>query len=356
MEDINSQRISYSTTLETSNQPVTDIFHFSVLDADNSQLDRQMFTITITSALAPPALIAFADHITVDEGGRVLLLAHHHLTADDDTAAREDLRVTVVTLPVYGYIENTRTGESFGSWSESTGTTDASFSLQDVLENSIYCFQSVHESTEPTGDVFRFYVSDGFSRSEAQSISITIQRQNDEPPKMALEPVRLQEGSAVVVTNASLSLQDLDTSSSELVIVVSQSPEHGQLRRRQSAAEALEQGQVLSRGSSFTYQDVLDELIVYTRSGAAAQTGEFGFSLTDGLYTRAGRLEFSMELPRKQPPHGSYQQGPAAPSWLHSSAHGSAPEGSCCSFRGHGHQICPEEGPQQGPAAADHSW
>lgn len=76
----------------------------------------------------------------------------------------------------------------------------------------------------------------------------------------------------------------------------------GQLRRRQSAAEPPEQGQVLSRGSSFTYQDVLDELIVYTRSDAAAQTDEFGFSLTDGLYMQAGRLEFSMELPRKQPP------------------------------------------------------
>ncbi|XP_016153247.1 PREDICTED: extracellular matrix protein FRAS1 [Ficedula albicollis] len=302
MEDINSQRISYSTTFETSNQPVTDIFHFSVLDADSNRLDRQMFTVTIASALAPPTLLAFADHVTVDEGGRVLLLAHHHLTADYDTAAKEDLRVTVVTLPVYGYIENTRTGESFGPQSESGGTTEASFSLQDVLENSIYYFQSVHESIEPTSDVFSFYVSDGFSQSEVQSINITIQRQNDEPPRMVLEPVRLHEGSAVLVTNASLSLQDLDTQSSELVFVVSQSPEHGQLRRRQSAAEALEQGQVLSRGSSFTYQDVLDELIVYTRSGAAAQTDGFAFSLSDGLHTQAGRLEFSMELPSQQPP------------------------------------------------------
>lgn len=55
----------------------------------------------------------------------------------------------------------------------------------------------------------------------------SVQRQNDEPPRMVLEPVRVQGGSAVVVTNASLSLQDLDTQSSELVIVVSQSPEHG---------------------------------------------------------------------------------------------------------------------------------
>lgn len=66
-------------------------------------------------------------------------------------------------------------GESFGPQSESAGNTDASFSLQDVLEKSIYYFQSVHESIEPTSDVFSFYVSDGFSQSEVQSINITIQ-------------------------------------------------------------------------------------------------------------------------------------------------------------------------------------
>lgn len=66
-------------------------------------------------------------------------------------------------------------GESFGPQSESAGTADASFSLHDVLENSVYYFQSVHESIEPTSDVFSFYVSDGFSRSEVQSVNVTIQ-------------------------------------------------------------------------------------------------------------------------------------------------------------------------------------
>ncbi|KFO84606.1 Extracellular matrix protein FRAS1, partial [Buceros rhinoceros silvestris] len=294
MEDINSQRISYSTTFETSSQPVTDVFHFAVFDADNNRLDGQMFTITIISAQTVPSLIAFADHITVDEGGRVPLLAHHLLAADYDSAAREDLRVTVITLPMYGYLENMRTGKSFGPQSESAGTADASFSLQDVLENSVYYLQSVHESIEPTSDVFSFYVSDGFGRSEVQSVNITIQRQNDEPPRMVLEPVRMHEGSGVVVTNTSLSLQDLDTHNSELVITVTRSPEHGHLRRRQAAAESPERGHVLSTGSSFTYQDILDELIVYTRSGAAAQTDEFGFSITDaGLAEADGGLSSS---------------------------------------------------------------
>lgn len=66
-------------------------------------------------------------------------------------------------------------GENFGPQGESAVTADASFSLQDVLENSINYFQSVHESIEPTSDVFSFYVSDGFSQTEVQSINITIQ-------------------------------------------------------------------------------------------------------------------------------------------------------------------------------------
>ncbi|NXU54362.1 FRAS1 protein, partial [Turnix velox] len=301
MEDINNQRIRYSTVFETSNQPVTDTFHFAVFDGDNNRLDRQMFTITITPAHTRPSLIAFADHVTVDEGSRVPLLAHQHLAATYDAAAKDDLRVTVVTLPMYGYIENTRTGESFGPRGESVVTGDVSFSLGDVLDGSIYYFQSVHESIEPTSDVFSFYVSDGFGQSEFQSLNITIQRQNDEPPKMVLEPVRVHEGSAVIITNASLNLQDLDTQNSELVITVTKSPTHGDLWRRQTAAEAVEQGQVLSVDSSFTYQDILDELIVYTQRGGAAHTDEFGFSVTDGLYTRKGRMEFSMEVPERQP-------------------------------------------------------
>lgn len=44
---------------------------------------------------------------------------------------------------------------------------------------------------------------------------------------MVLEPVRVHESSGVVVTNASLNLQDLDTQNSELVIVVTKSPDHG---------------------------------------------------------------------------------------------------------------------------------
>ena len=64
-------------------------------------------------------------------------------------------------------------GDRFGPGT--TSDLEASFPIQDVLENYIYYFQSVHESIEPTHDIFSFYVSDGNSRSEVHSINITIE-------------------------------------------------------------------------------------------------------------------------------------------------------------------------------------
>lgn len=72
----------------------------------------QACSVTLRALLCAVALVLLYLFVfQVDEGGRVPLLAHHHLAADYDTAAKEDLRVTVITLPMYGYIENTKTGK-----------------------------------------------------------------------------------------------------------------------------------------------------------------------------------------------------------------------------------------------------
>lgn len=46
---------------------------------------------------------------------------------------------------------------------------------------------------------------------------------------MVLEPVRVRESLGVVISNTSLSLQDLDTPDNELVFVVTQKPRHGKI-------------------------------------------------------------------------------------------------------------------------------
>ncbi|XP_069482442.1 extracellular matrix organizing protein FRAS1 [Ambystoma mexicanum] len=309
MDDINKQKIRYSTDFETDVQPVTDVFHFTVYNAENSRLDSQMFSITITSEEIQenqPPVVSPVELIYVDEGGRVLLSSRHFQVTDPDTPEKQ-LMVTVISGPMYGYIENIKTGRRSGLGASTS--SDATFTMQDVLEKSIYYVQSIHEQIEPLKDDFTFYVSDGSSQSEAHSISINIQRKNDEPPKISVQPIRVQDSSGVVIQNTSVSVQDLDTPENELVFVVTKKPNHGHLRRRQFYAEPLDNGRILSRGSSFTYQDVLDELIVYTPDNSSRQSDEFRFSLSDGLHTQIERLEISMELPNNESPTLAVNRG-----------------------------------------------
>ncbi|KAI4585533.1 hypothetical protein MJG53_005767 [Ovis ammon polii x Ovis aries] len=307
MEDINNKKIRYLAAFETSGHPVTDSFRFSVSDMDHNRLDNQKFTITITPDKDPPPVIAFADLITVDEGGRTPLSFHHFFAAAAEDSFQEDAIIKLSALPQYGCIENTGTGDRFGPGT--TSDLEASFPIQDVLENYIYYFQSVHESIEPTHDIFSFYVSDGNSRSEVHSINITIERKNDEPPRVTLRPLGVQLSSGVVISNSSLSLQDLDTPDNELIFVLTKKPGHGHLLRRQTASEPLENGRVLAQGSSFTYQDILAGLVGYMPGGPGVAVDEFRFSLTDGLHTDTGRMEIYIELPTSDNPQLAVNRG-----------------------------------------------
>ncbi|XP_076999177.1 extracellular matrix organizing protein FRAS1 isoform X1 [Tamandua tetradactyla] len=307
MEDINNEKIRYSAGFETDGHMVTDRFHFSVSDMDHNRLDDQMFTIIITPVENPPLVIAFADLITVDEGGRAPLSFHHFFADDEHDNLRGDAIIKLSALPKYGCIENVGTGDRFGPGA--TGDLEASFPIQDVLENYIYYFQSVHESIEPTHDIFSFYVSNGTRRSETHSINITIEKKNDEPPRMALRPLRAQLSSGVIISNSSLSLRDLDTPDNELVFVLTKQPDHGHLLWRQTSSEPLKNGNVLAQGSSFTYQDIRDELVGYMPGGPGVTVDEFWFSLTDGLHTDSGRMGIYIELPAIGAPQLAINRG-----------------------------------------------
>ncbi|XP_029400865.1 extracellular matrix protein FRAS1 isoform X3 [Mus pahari] len=307
MEDINNKNIRYSAVFETDGHSVTDGFHFSVSDMDDNHVDNQVFTITVTPAENPPHIIAFADLITVDEGGRAPLSLHHFFATEDQDNLQGDAVIKLSALPKYGCIENTGTGDRFGPGANSD--LEASFPIQDVLENYIYYFQSVHESIEPTHDVFSFYVSDGSGRSEIHSINITIERKNDEPPRMTLRPLGVRLSSGVAISNSSLSLQDLDTPDNELIFVLMKKPDHGHLLRRSTASDPLENGTVLDQGSSFTYQDVLAGLVGYLPGDIYMAVDEFRFSLTDGLHVDTGRMEIYIELPSTNIPHLAINRG-----------------------------------------------
>uniref|UniRef100_A0A8C1C586 Fraser extracellular matrix complex subunit 1 n=1 Tax=Cyprinus carpio carpio TaxID=630221 RepID=A0A8C1C586_CYPCA len=292
MEDINNHKIRYVTSFETGNQPVTDIFHFVVYDGENNRLENQMFTITITSAQRQPPVVTVRSGIKVQEGGRVQLSANHIIASDPDTP-RKDLLVWLMSPPKYGFIENTKQGES-----PSYLTSDHIFYVQNIRQSNIH------------QDVFSFYISDGSSQTEAFDITIDIQHtKEDRVPVISVNSIHVEENSGVVITNSSLNVLDQDTPENELLFTLIKKPSYGKLRRRQFYSQPLENGRILQQGSTFTYQDVLDELLVYTPDGRGSGTDEIQFSVTNGIYTETGRLEFSMDIRKREGPRVTVNRG-----------------------------------------------
>lgn len=66
---------------------------------------------------------------------------------------------------------------------------------------------------------------------------------------------------------------------------------------------------MLTQGSTFTYQDVLDRLLVYTPETVSGGMDEMAFTLTDGAFSYTGRLEFTMDVTRSEGPRMTVNRG-----------------------------------------------
>ncbi|KAM9446229.1 extracellular matrix organizing protein FRAS1 [Clarias gariepinus] len=306
MEDINHHKIRYITSLDTGNQPVTDIFHFIVYDAENNRLDNQMCTITITSVQRQPPVVTVRSGIKVQEGSRVQLSANHIIASDPDTS-QKDLLVWLISPPKYGFIQNTKRAGSNGE--ALIITPDIPFTIEDLTSDHIFYVQNVHQ-VNIHQDVFSFYISDGSSQTEAFDVTIDIQHTKEErAPVISVNSIHVEENTGVVITNSSLNVLDLDTPENEIVFTIIKKPSYGKLRRRQFYSLPLNTGKVLQQVSTFTYQDILDELLVYIPDTYGSVTDEIHFSVTDGVHTESGRLEFSMDVRKSDGPRVTINRG-----------------------------------------------
>ncbi|XP_061880359.1 extracellular matrix organizing protein FRAS1-like [Entelurus aequoreus] len=308
MEDINLNTISYVTTLETGDQPVTDVFHFVVYDSDNHRLDNQMLTITITPVHTPVharvPVVSVGGAIKVQEGGRVQLSTNHISVSEQDTP-RKNLQVWLLRPPKYGFIENTKPGGSVGV--AQVITADAPFSVDDLASDHIFYVQS--EGQQSQRDDFSFYVSDGLSQTEALDVEIHIQVKQQSELVVSVSSVHVEENSGVVITNSSLSVMDHHTPDHLIFFTLLRQPSYGKLRRRQFYAQPLDVGRVLTPGSTFTYQDVLERLLVYTPDTVSGGSDEMALSVSDGVHTRTLHLQVTMDVTRTEGPRMTVNRG-----------------------------------------------
>ncbi|XP_066304374.1 extracellular matrix organizing protein FRAS1-like [Branchiostoma lanceolatum] len=305
-EEVNSFSIRYTSLGEVGDQPVSDVVFFSVEDTEGHRLPNQVLSITVSPGNNQPPVVSVGKGLEVFEGGRALLTAQDIVATDADTP-KSELIVRIDTPPSFGYLENTKQPE--GSQTTLAGIPIVQFSVQDLLDGAVHYVQNLHRNLEPVWDGFLFHVTDGTNQSPTYRFNISIQLTNDEQPVMLMEKVVCPEGHGAMVTNVSLYAHDMDTPDQELTFRVRRLPEHGNLRKRQFADQAMQEGAILPVGSSFSYQDVLDELICYIHDGSETQSDEFAVTLTDGQFTEEGKIKVTVGLLNDEAPRVTINRG-----------------------------------------------
>ncbi|XP_038060993.1 extracellular matrix protein FRAS1-like [Patiria miniata] len=305
--DISAYNIRYVAEGEIGSQAVTDLLFFNVSDASGNILVKQVFPVTVTPVNdQPPSVTVNGDGIVLIEGARELISSANIRATDLDTRLSQ-LKVIIDSGPTFGFIENIKS--AIGSEQPNVDIPVTDFRVQDLIDNTIYYVNSVHRNVEPTQDGFLFHVSDEENESPQYRFNITIKLVNDEEPMLITDTLFLPENEGAVVTNVSMYASDLDTGAEDLIFTVTEYPTCGTLRRREFIGDPLHFGRILTVGDTFTWQDVLNELVVYVHDGSEVKTDSFSVSLTDGLFTVLGTVPVQIGLINDETPRMAVNRG-----------------------------------------------
>ncbi|XP_004706595.1 FRAS1-related extracellular matrix protein 1 [Echinops telfairi] len=182
--------------------------------------------ITVQPVDNQPPSIAIGTPFLVDEGFWAPVTVNHLSATDPDTAA-DDLEFVLVSLPQFGYIENTLPSAGFEK--SNTGISIASFRWKDMKAVRINYVQSKHQRIEPRADQFTVYVTDGERRSVEIPFDVLINPTNDEVPDFVVHNITVYEGQMRELDSSIISAADRDVPKGPLLFTVTQEPRHGLL-------------------------------------------------------------------------------------------------------------------------------
>ncbi|CAK8671603.1 unnamed protein product [Clavelina lepadiformis] len=318
-QDIDSSKISYHSRGEIGSLSVTDVVQFHVTDASGNQVSDQTLTITITPSLHQPPTVTTRQTLIVRNRERIRINQNNFVASDVDTRS-QDLIVSILQKPTLGEIINVRDKELM----RNSHHEDVWFTVQDMIDGNIYYRYTDDSDSEIASDHFRFRVNDGFSSTSTYRLNITIELSHNNEPSVRTATVVCQSGHALLIKNVSLTVIDSDTSNDDLVFTVTSNLRYGKLVKfkeklphdmldgwklgmmKQKPGNAMmkaKQANDLTVGSSFTYQDILDQKICYENTESAVgetrssrrRRDVLSFRLYDGFNHQNGELDIDVE-------------------------------------------------------------
>ncbi|KAJ0055746.1 hypothetical protein NL108_011334, partial [Boleophthalmus pectinirostris] len=260
---------SSGSALIRDSLPVYDL-HVTVFPVDNQ----------------PPTLTT-GDIFVVDEGGSASISASHLKVSDEDSPL-DELVVSLVSSPQFGYIENVLPSPGFEK--SNMGISIASFLYQDIIAGHVNYVQSRHERMEPTADQFILSVSDGKHTSAHVPFYIIINPTNDETPEFMARNITVTEGEMKPLDSSVLNAVDMDVPKNSLVFSVVSPPLHGSIMQHASDRAAHGRGDTYhsylkAQVVDFTMTELTNGLgLMYMHDDSENMEDSFTIQLTDGKH------------------------------------------------------------------------
>ncbi|XP_028833637.1 FRAS1-related extracellular matrix protein 3 isoform X2 [Denticeps clupeoides] len=255
-EDIDQNLIQY---VHKGQEGVRDLLKFDVTDGLNPLIDRYFYINIGSTDIVFPDVIN--KGVTLREGGKVTLTTDL-LSTTDMNSPDEFLTFSITRAPSKGHLE----------CSDLPGVPISTFTQLQLAGNKIYYIHTSDDEVKM--DSFEFEVTDGYN-PVFRTFRVSITDVDNKKPILTIHKLVVGEGEIKLITPFELTVEDRDTADHLLRFVITQVPVHGQLLFNRSQPI-----------TSFTKQDLNENLITYHHDGTDTSEDSFSFTVTDGTHTQ----------------------------------------------------------------------
>nr|XP_033804567.1 FRAS1-related extracellular matrix protein 2 isoform X2 [Geotrypetes seraphini] len=237
---------------------IRDLIKFDVTDGINPLIDRYFYVTVGSIDIVYPDVIS--KGVSLKEGGKVTLTTDL-LSTSDLNSPDEHLVFSITRAPVRGHLECT----------DQPGVSISSFTQLQLAGNKIFYIHTSDDEVKM--DSFEFEVTDGYN-PVFRTFRISISDVDNKKPVVTVHDLFVSESENKLITPFELTVEDRDTPDGLLRFIVTQVPVHGRLLFNSSRML-----------TSFTKQDLNDNLISYKHDGTESTEDSFSFTVTDGTHT-----------------------------------------------------------------------
>ncbi|XP_076830846.1 FRAS1-related extracellular matrix protein 3 [Brachyhypopomus gauderio] len=254
-DEIDNQLIEY---VHTGQEGMRDLLKFDVTDSINPLIDRYFYINIGSIDIVFPDVIN--KGVTLKEGGKVTLTTDL-LSTTDINSPDEYLTFSITRAPSRGHLEST----------DLPGVPISTFTQLQLAGNKIYYIHTSDDEVKM--DSFEFEVTDGYN-PVFRTFRVSITDVDNKKPVLTINKLLVGEAETKLITPFELTVEDRDTPDTLLRFVITQVPVHGQLLFNSSQAI-----------TTFTKQDLNENLISYKHDGTETSEDSFSFTVTDGTHT-----------------------------------------------------------------------